>query len=83
MEIPQDDGFKWFGEGFDGFPKRLPDDTIEYGIYVIDSSLSAQKISARLKQVHQQLKTFTKDLLESYIWQREPFSIELVFKDGM
>lgn len=36
---PPDDGLKWFGEGFDGFPKRLPDDCVEYIIYLVDSTL--------------------------------------------
>jgi hypothetical protein len=83
MDIPQgQDDFRWFGEGFDGFPKRLPDDTVHYAIHVIDDKLSQQKISAELRQVHQHLKQWSKELLSDYIWQREAFSVELKFKEG-
>ena len=39
MNALKDDGLKWFGEGFDGFPKLLPEDCVEYTIYVLGSKL--------------------------------------------
>ncbi len=84
MEVPENqDGFKWFGEGFEGFPKRLPDDTVEYATCVIDSSQSQQRIASQLRQVLHQLKSFLKDLLVDYIWQRDPFSVELILTEGI
>ncbi|KAF2814682.1 SGT1-domain-containing protein [Mytilinidion resinicola] len=38
-KVPKDD-FKWFGEGFDGFPKHLPEDCVEYMIILIHATLS-------------------------------------------
>jgi hypothetical protein len=81
MDHPQED-FKWFGEGFDGFPKRLPDDTVEYSLFVIDGKLSETQIASRLRSILQSSSALTKDLLKGYIWQREAFSLELTRKDG-
>ncbi|KAH8819624.1 SGT1 protein-domain-containing protein [Xylogone sp. PMI_703] len=77
MEGPKDD-FKWFGEGFDGFPRRLPDDTVEYTLLIIDSKLTSQKeIVARLEAVRKESLKLCEELLRDYIWQRDPFKLEL------
>lgn len=79
MEIPtQDDGLKWFGEGFDGFPKRLPDDCVEYAIHIINSKLeSLAAIRSRLNQISKASSDLQKKLLKDYIWQREAFELKL------
>jgi hypothetical protein len=82
MDSNQDD-FKWFGEGFAGFPKRLPDDTIEYAIFVIDSKLAEAQIVSRLRTVLQDASALSKKLLKDYIWQRDEFALELKRDDGM
>lgn len=81
MEAPQND-FKWFGEGFDGFPKRLPEDCVEYAVYVIDSKLTDSEIRSQLRQIQASAGNLTKKLLKGYIWQRQSFKLELVHKDG-
>ena len=74
----KDDGFKWFGEGFDGFPKRLPDDCVEYILHVIDSKLNtAASVRTRLNQVVKASNDLKKNLLKEYIWQRDEFEFEL------
>ncbi|KAF2665173.1 SGT1-domain-containing protein [Microthyrium microscopicum] len=77
MEPSVDDGFKWFGEGFDGFPKRLPEDTVEYAIHIIDSTLSQAKVVSRLKEILKEANRLVNDLLDDYIWQREEFKLDL------
>ena len=75
---PEDDGFKWFGEGFDGFPKRLPDDCVEYIIHVINSKLdTAAKIRSRLNQILKASDRLKKNALKDYIWQRDEFELKL------
>ncbi|KAL0260152.1 hypothetical protein SLS55_005898 [Diplodia seriata] len=77
------DDFKWFGEGFDGFPKRLPDDTVEYIIYIIDSKLQTDsQVRERLRSLETAANLLTKKLLKDYIWQRESFKLELKREDG-
>ena len=81
MEARQRD-FKWFGEGFDGFPKRLPEDCVEYFIYIVDSKLSDSQIRSQLRQIQASASGLTKKLLTGYIWQRQSFKLELVHEDG-
>jgi hypothetical protein len=83
MDSQSQDDFKWFGEGFDGFPRKLPEDTVEYAIHVIDGKLQATQKLTRLRQVLQDVNLYSKDLLKEYIWQRDPFKVELKLDDGM
>jgi hypothetical protein len=76
MEAPKDD-LKWFGEGFDGFPKRLPEDCVEYMLYIIDNKLSAKETLARLELVRKEATKLTSKLLKDYIWQRDAFLLKL------
>ncbi|RDW73834.1 hypothetical protein BP5796_07276 [Coleophoma crateriformis] len=76
MEGPRDD-LKWFGEGFDGFPKRLPDDCVEYILLVIDSNLKSKKeILTRLELIRKEAQKISSNLLKNYIWQRDGFKLE-------
>lgn len=81
MEAQESD-FKWFGEGFDGFPKHLPEDCVEYFIYVIDPRLRDPEIRSQLRQIQDSASNLTKKLLKGYIWQRQSFKLELVHEDG-
>ena len=76
------DDFKWFGEGFEGFPKRLPDGCVEYIIYIIGSDLSDTQTRERLQSVQRAASELEKALLKEYIWQRDSFSLELVRREG-
>jgi hypothetical protein len=82
MDIPSnDDGLKWFGEGFDGFPKRLPDDCVEYIIHLIDDEKRQENnviaVRAQLNQILKSANELKKSLLKDYIWQREAFDLKL------
>lgn len=76
------DDFKWFGEGFDGFPKFLPEDCVEYTLYIIDSKLNDFDVREKLREVQSEANKLIKKLLKEFIWQREKFALELVRKDG-
>nr|POE48863.1 protein ecdysoneless like [Quercus suber] len=77
--LPLDDGLKWFGEGFDGFPKQLPDDCVEYVIYVLDENLKdASAFEKRLNQILDISKDWLDDLLKDYIWQRDSFNLKIL-----
>ncbi|QIX00370.1 hypothetical protein AMS68_005887 [Peltaster fructicola] len=78
MEPPHDDEFKWFGEGFEGFPRRLPDNTVEYSIFVAgDGSKSHANVHRRLTEILKHSKQYTKALLKEHIWQHDPFDLVL------
>lgn len=74
----QPEAFKWFGEGFDGFPKLLPDDCVQYMIYIIDSRLDDFNVREHLRKVQVAANTLCKNLLKDFIWQRDVFRLELV-----
>ncbi|KAF2760837.1 SGT1-domain-containing protein [Pseudovirgaria hyperparasitica] len=82
MERPQDDGLKWFGEGFDGFPKRLPGDCVEYSIRIIDSKLPDTAIREKLSNVERTASRLSRELLKDYIWQRDIFTLNLKREDN-
>ncbi|QSZ32002.1 hypothetical protein DSL72_001571 [Monilinia vaccinii-corymbosi] len=78
-----DDGFKGFGEGFDGFPKRLPEDCVEYSLYIIDSTLESQKdLLSRLEDVRKESVNLSKDLTKDYIWHRDGFKVDMKTEKG-
>ncbi|CAN9086058.1 unnamed protein product [Alternaria alternata] len=77
MDGPQDD-LKWFGEGFDGFPKKLPDDVVEYTVFIIDSRLSDIQTRERLQAFQRALTILEKRFLKEYIWQRDSLALDLV-----
>lgn len=81
MREKQED-FKWFGEGFEGFPKHLPDDCVEYTLHIIDPRLDEATRRTRLRQVQQAANTLTKELLKDFIWQRQKFNLELIQSNG-
>lgn len=77
------DEFKGFVESFDGFPKHLPDDCVEYTLLIIDSTLKSQKeLLARLEAVRKASLKLTDSLLKDYIWQREGFRLEVESSKG-
>ncbi|KAL8846360.1 MAG: hypothetical protein Q9221_008539 [Calogaya cf. arnoldii] len=77
------DGFKWFGEGFEGFPKILPDDCVQYTLYLIDANLSHFEIRAQLRKVQAAANLLCKGLLKDFIWQRDDFRLEIKQQDGL
>lgn len=78
-----DNDFKGFGEGFDGFPKQLPEDCVEYSLYIIDSKLKSQKdLLGRLEDVRKESLALLKDLAKDYIWQRDDFKVDIKTEKG-
>lgn len=76
-QIP-DDGLKWFGEGFDGFPKRLPDDCVEYAIHVLHGGInSVAALRTRLGEIQKAANELKKKHLKDYIWQRQGFDLNI------
>lgn len=70
--------FQGFEDGFEGFPKHLPDDCVEYALFIIDSKLKSQKeLHARLEAVRRESKKLTDPLLKDYIWQRDGFNLQI------
>lgn len=75
--------FKGFGDSFAGFPKRLPEDCVEYTLFVIDTKWKTQKeLLTQLEAIRKESNKLTETLLKEYIWQRESFKLELETAKG-
>lgn len=71
-----------YGE-FQGIPKRaLPDDTIQYFIYILDDTQSTAQLHARLETVIDVANQIVNDWGKEYIWQRESFGLEITEAEG-
>ena len=70
--------FTPLGDGFEQFTRRLPDDCVEYAIYLINTELhSIAATRSRLNEILRAAADYRKTRLRDYIWQREPFSLKL------
>ncbi|KAK0714316.1 SGT1 protein-domain-containing protein [Apiosordaria backusii] len=67
-------------EGFDGFRMRLPEDCVEYMLFIIGekSDDGLPSLEAVRKAADKKLMELAKD----YIWQREPFKLETKIQKG-
>ncbi|KAK0669741.1 putative small glutamine rich protein with tetratricopeptide repeats 1 [Cercophora samala] len=67
-------------EGFDGFRMRLPEDCVEYMLFIIGekSDNHLPSLEAVKKAADKKLAEVAKD----YIWQREPFKLETKIQKG-
>jgi hypothetical protein len=82
----QQEDLEWFKSSFRPIPKpALPDDCVEYSLYILDSSFRDDntRIVQRLREVQKASAEITKNLLKDYIWQREGYHLELAREDGL
>jgi hypothetical protein len=71
---PGDDGFK-------GFKMQLPENCIEYMLFIIDVNLDTRRLLSGLEEVRKSAMRQADGLTKDYIWQRDPFNLE-VKQDG-
>ncbi|CAI6338463.1 unnamed protein product [Periconia digitata] len=82
MEIPSQDDSKELSEDFGAFPRRLPEDVVEYIVFIIDSNLSDTQVRERLQAFQRALNTLENKFLKEYIWQREVIKLGLIREHG-
>ena len=62
--------------------RQLPDEYMEYAIYIINEELDTAHERSRLQEINNAGKGLRKKHLKDYIWQREEFFMELVYEEG-
>lgn len=72
-----------FGEGFNGFPRQLPDNCVEYILLVIDSQLEARKLLSSLEVVRKAAVQLAEKLTKDYIWQRDGLQLNVQSDKGL
>ncbi|KAK4185293.1 SGT1 protein-domain-containing protein [Podospora australis] len=68
-------------EGFDGFRMRLPEDCVEYMLFVIGDKTTGGGLP-NLETVRKAADRKLDELAKDYIWQREPFRLETRIQKG-
>lgn len=64
--------------GFKGFERSLPDNCVEYMLFVIDAKLQQQQhVFSRLDAVRKAAVQLSGRLTSGYIWQRDAFDVEV------
>ena len=81
MATPMTDDFKWFGEGFEGFPRVPQDSTVEYSVYFLSSSEGCT-LNAKLEEARKYAVELTHGLLADYIWHVQGFTLDTTSKNG-
>lgn len=83
---PSEEDIAWFKSTFHPIPKAaLPDDCIEYRLYLIAESFDVSNDSEtrlQLREVQKHANELQRQWLRNYIWQRQGFSCELTKEDG-
>jgi hypothetical protein len=63
--------------------EQLPENTVEYMLFVIDNQQSeARKTRTRLETVRKEAVELAQSLTKDYIWQREGFEISFKSENG-
>ncbi|POS76631.1 hypothetical protein DHEL01_v204968 [Diaporthe helianthi] len=74
------------GDGnFEGFERCLPDNCVEYMLFVIDGKLQRQQheVFSRLDTVRKAAAQLSSRLTSDYIWQRDAFHVDLKNDKGL
>ncbi|ETI24983.1 hypothetical protein G647_04353 [Cladophialophora carrionii CBS 160.54] len=84
---PTEEDIAWFRSTFHPIPRpSLPDDCIEYSLYIISPSQDTQgdsDLRGRLREVQKYAGDLQRQYLREYIWQRQRFMLELQKEDGL
>lgn len=72
-------------DSFDGFQRQLPDNCVEYMLFILTSApeKDSRKALSRLEAVRKEAVRLSDQLTRDYIWQRQAFSLETKTEKGM
>lgn len=63
-------------DGFHGFERILPENCVEYMLFVIDADPQPKKGPSSLEVVRTAAVQLSNQLTKDYIWQRDGFGLE-------
>jgi hypothetical protein len=72
-----------FDQGFDGFPRRLPENCVEYYLFILDGQLEARKLLSALENVRKAATQLCARLTKDYVWQRDGLQLEVKNENGL
>ncbi|KXJ90677.1 SGT1 protein-domain-containing protein [Microdochium bolleyi] len=81
--MESDNKSDFFKGGFEGFPRQLPENCVEYVLVLIDQHMEMQKLLSELEHVRKLALQKCAELTKDYIWQRDSFQLQIKSKDGL
>ncbi|KAG9250153.1 SGT1 domain-containing protein [Emericellopsis atlantica] len=69
--------------GHSGFERELPEDTVQYLLFMIDDRADARSSLVKLEALRKEALSLCQDLATDYIWQRDQFNLELKNENGL
>ncbi|KAI1193491.1 SGT1-domain-containing protein [Nemania serpens] len=70
-------------EGHEPFPRSLPDNCVEYMLFVLDDVLDPRGLLAELENIRKTAMQLCAATTKNYIWQRDCFQLQIKRADGL
>ncbi|KAI1117804.1 SGT1-domain-containing protein [Nemania sp. NC0429] len=70
-------------EEHEPFPRSLPDNCVEYVLFVLDDVLEPRSLLAELENVRKTAMQLCASTTENYIWQRDCFQLQIKRENGL
>lgn len=70
-------------DGFSGFERMLPENCVEYMLFIIDPNPQPKNTLSSLEAVRKAAVQLSNQLTKDYIWLRDGFSLEIKTEKGM
>ena len=78
-----EDKTEFFENGFEEFPRRLPENCVEYMLFVIDNKVESRKLLSELELVRKAATQLCDRFTRDYIWQRDVFQLQVKNDKGL
>ncbi|KAI1428916.1 SGT1-domain-containing protein [Xylaria sp. FL1777] len=72
-----------FQDGFEPFPRSLPDNCVEYMLFVLDSTLEPRILLSELENIRKSAMQLCLAITKDYIWQRDSFQLQVTRVEGL
>ncbi|KAJ2971967.1 hypothetical protein NUW58_g9285 [Xylaria curta] len=77
------DGDIIFQDGAEPFPRTLPDNCVEYMLFILDDALEPRSLLTSLETVRKTAMQLCAATARDYIWQRDSFQLQIKREDGL
>ncbi|KAJ8130057.1 hypothetical protein O1611_g3571 [Lasiodiplodia mahajangana] len=69
--------------GMDLFPRSLPDNCVEYMLFLLDGALEPRSLLAELENIRKSALQLCATIAKDYIWQRDCFQLQVKRECGL
>ncbi|KAK7752116.1 hypothetical protein SLS62_005859 [Diatrype stigma] len=78
-----EDKTEFFENGFEDFPRKLPENCVEYMVFIIDSQVESRKLLSDLEAIRKAAVQLCERFTKGYIWQRDVFQLQAKNDKGL